>query len=89
VINGVGIVGGLSSAHEDPRAPVMVRGGYIPVGPDAVLVPRLVRLRRDMDHTELAYRVQGMDREIEGIAVHTGMRGLSGVRGPVAHAVKG
>jgi hypothetical protein len=27
--------------------------------------------------------------EIEGVAVHTGTGGLSGVRGPPAHAVKG
>jgi hypothetical protein len=39
VIHGVGVTGGLSSAHEYSRAPVMVRGRSQPVGPDAVLVP--------------------------------------------------
>jgi hypothetical protein len=38
VIHGVGVTGGLSSAH-DTRAPVMVRGGSQPVSLDAVLVP--------------------------------------------------
>ena len=39
VINGVGVTGGLCSTYEYPRAPVMVRGGSQPVGPDAMLVP--------------------------------------------------
>jgi hypothetical protein len=39
VVHGVGIAGGLGGADEDPRAPVMVRGGSQPVGPDAVVVP--------------------------------------------------
>jgi len=38
VINGVGVTGGLCSTYEYPRAPVMVRGGSQPVGPDAMLV---------------------------------------------------
>ncbi len=57
VVHGVGIAGGLGGTDEDTRAPVMVRGGSQPVGPDAVLVPRFPRLRRDMGHAELAYRV--------------------------------
>jgi hypothetical protein len=39
VVHGVGIAGGLGGADEDPRAPVMVRGGSQPVGPDAMVVP--------------------------------------------------
>ncbi len=42
VVHGVGIAGGLGGAlltEKDPRAPVMVRGGSQPVGPDAVLIP--------------------------------------------------
>ncbi len=58
---GIGVVvriaGGLGGADEDPRAPVMVRGGSQPVGPDAVLVSRFPRLWRDMGHAGLAYRV--------------------------------
>ncbi len=39
VVHGVGIVGGLGGADEDPRTPVMVGGRSQPVCPDAVLIP--------------------------------------------------
>jgi hypothetical protein len=42
-----------------------------------------------MGHTELVYRMYGVGMEVEGIAVHTCTGGLSGVRGPPAHAVQG
>ena len=69
VIKGVGDAGGAGARDEDKMTAIVREGGTYVKGPNTVVIPRLAFERGVVDHHELAGRMEGMGREIDGRTV--------------------